>query len=558
MPTNYNFQNKPNYFDLRLPNKSGNAKFIEYYRISPQPIITLSLDSSNKSPTGLDSAKFELNTTQASSWDLLNFSGFSNNADSDVVMTSLSDLFPISFWAKTSGPTLFMDARYTTSDGGSFGSPDVALTSTWTYFTLSTNTFVTTNNIGKRIWFGLRVGTPASAGTTIWLSDLTFTKNSDPTTTTSFDNQFIPADTFRQGNLYGSGANDNSVMGTNNTIDRSTPSKEFTSSTNWRHVSAGFYFVSAIKTDGTLWTWGDEFYGALGVNDSVARRTPVREFTSSSNWVSLSAGYDHMCAIKSDGTLWCWGRNNFGQLGINNTITMSTPVQEFTSSTNWKDVYCFTTNTLALKNDGTLWEFGSAVLGRWVDGILYKSTPVQEFTSSTNWKKVQSGLALKTDNTLWTWGNGALGVPSGVIYSSPILYSNTILWKDISQDSQTSHGIQVNGSLWSWGRGDSGQMGNNTTTISNNNPVREFTSSTNWAKVFGGDSVGAIKTDGTLWVWGRNDLGQLGLNFRSPGVGGGVLTPVPMQSDVKNWKQFSNNGSNVGHCHFLSYIDPVI
>jgi alpha-tubulin suppressor-like RCC1 family protein len=70
----------------------------------------------------------------------------------------------------------------------------------------------------------------------------------------------------------------------------------------------------------------------------VTRSTPVQEFTSSTNWKQSAGGYRHNAAIKTDGTLWLWGRNSFGQLGINDLVSRSTPVQEFTSSTNWKQV----------------------------------------------------------------------------------------------------------------------------------------------------------------------------------------------------------------------------
>lgn len=85
-----------------------------------------------------------------------------------------------------------------------------------------------------------------------------------------------------------------------------------------------------------LWTWGGNAYAHLGVNDTITRSTPVREFTSSTNWKQVSSNANHVAAIKTDGTLWTWGYNFYGQLGNNTVTNRSTPVQEFTSSTNWK------------------------------------------------------------------------------------------------------------------------------------------------------------------------------------------------------------------------------
>jgi alpha-tubulin suppressor-like RCC1 family protein len=127
-------------------------------------------------------------------------------------------------------------------------------------------------------------------------------------------------------------------LGTNDTTDRSTPVTTFAGGTNWKQVSSGGLYTAAIKTDGTLWTWGSNYFGYLGTNDTTDRSTPVTTFAGGTNWKQVSSGNAHTTAIKTDGTLWTWGRNDNGYLGTNDTTDRSTPVTTFAGGTNWKQV----------------------------------------------------------------------------------------------------------------------------------------------------------------------------------------------------------------------------
>jgi alpha-tubulin suppressor-like RCC1 family protein len=207
------------------------------------------------------------------------------------------------------------------------------------------------------------------------------------------------------------------MLGDNTLGFRSTPLQVGTA-TNWRQVGAGRNHSLAIKTDGTLWAWGWNRYGQIGDNssgtgavpNSNTRSTP-RQVGTATNWkdVATSIGH-HSAAIKTDGTLWCWGYNSHGQIGDNTaatSIARSTPRQEFTSSTNWKQVSAGYDHTLAIKGDSTLWVWGRNNLGQIGDNSanntnFERSTPRQEFTSSTNWKQVDGGtynsIAVKSDD----------------------------------------------------------------------------------------------------------------------------------------------------------------
>ena len=381
----------------------------------------------------------------------------------------------------------------------------------------------------------------------------------------SFDDVFVPADAFRQGNLWAWGDNTNGQLGTNDTGTKLTPVTTFAGGTNWKQVSCGSAQV-AIKTDGTLWVWGRNNSGNLGTNDVIYRSTPVTTFAGGTNWKQVAAGSNSIAAIKTDGTLWTWGDNSTGQLGTNDAINRSTPVTTFAGGTNWKQVSCLDF-TAAIKTDGTLWTWGrnsygqlgnnvSPVAGGLGSESTNRSTPITTFAGGNNWKQVVSGnactAAIKTDGTLWTWGRnnfGQLGNNDGINKSTPVTtFAGGTNWKQVSSDQFTA-AIKTDGTLWTWGNNRGAQLGTNDTTT-RYTPVTTFAGGTNWKQVNCGYLLTeAIKTDGTLWVWGSNNGGQLGIND-SNGIFGGRTTPVTTFAGGTNWKQVVDGSSGA-----ITYID---
>lgn len=140
--------------------------------------------------------------------------------------------------------------------------------------------------------------------------------------------------------------------------------------------------------EGTLWVWGRNVFGGLGINNSTNKSTPVTTFSGGTNWKLINSGYGVTSAIKTDGTLWIWGRNSYGQLGINGFNDMNTPVTTFAGGTNWKSVNNRYPTTLAIKTDGTLWVWGThtntGALG--INNNNSRLTPVTTFAGGTNWK----------------------------------------------------------------------------------------------------------------------------------------------------------------------------
>jgi alpha-tubulin suppressor-like RCC1 family protein len=343
------------------------------------------------------------------------------------------------------------------------------------------------------------------------------------------------------------GKNDQGQLGTNDDIDRSSPVQTISSGTNWRSVSTGsaigFIISAAIKTDGTLWTWGYNYKGQLGNNNIIDRSSPVQTVSGGTNWRSVSVGLSHVVSIKTDGTLWAWGSYIAGRLGTNNAINRSSPVQTVSGGTNWCSVSTFSYHNAAIKTDGTLWTWGCGLSGRLGDNAaIDRSSPVQTVSGGTSWCSVSAGnsttAAIKTDGTLWTWGlntQGALGTNNVISRSSPVqTVSGGYNWRSVSVGSIGAAAIKTDGTLWVWGGGSNGVLGTND-NIARSSPVQTVSGGTNWfSVVVGTNNTASIKTDGTIWTWGCNCAGQLGNNNRID-----ISSPVQTVSGGTNWRSVS-------------------
>jgi len=307
--------------------------------------------------------------------------------------------------------------------------------------------------------------------------------------------------------------------------------------------TAGF----GVKQDGTMYQWG---FVCLTCNTFICNTTgncclssPVQELCSATNWLQVSAGGRRGSAVKSDGTLWSWGCNN---LGNGTTASSRSPVQEFCSDTNWSYVASSGYDAAALKSDGSLWAIGSNV-----SGIGACCSPVQECLSAT-WIAVdlRSGTttngahAVKSDGTLWGWGRnccGQLGYNSGsstVISGSPVQEaSSSSTWCQAGAGNYSSAGIKTDGTLWSWGTRPSNGVW---TTTAYSSPVQEICSATNWCYVTQGTSGIGIKADGTMWGWGQNYCYSLGLGTAS---GPNTCSPVQEGNGFTDWWKVCNYGS---------------
>jgi alpha-tubulin suppressor-like RCC1 family protein len=191
------------------------------------------------------------------------------------------------------------------------------------------------------------------------------------------------------GTLWAWGSNALGNLGLGNTTTYNSP-KQVGALTNWLKVSASNYFSMAIKTDGTLWSWGSGSNGKLGLGNSTNYYSP-KAVGSLTNWSNVVAGGTFTLASKTDGTLWAWGVNTYGQLGLGNTTTYNSPKQ-IGSLTNWSTVsaggFSF---ALSAKTDGTLWSWGINSFGQLgLGNTTTYSSPIQ-VGALTNWSVVSAG-----------------------------------------------------------------------------------------------------------------------------------------------------------------------
>jgi alpha-tubulin suppressor-like RCC1 family protein len=236
---------------------------------------------------------------------------------------------------------------------------------------------------------------------------------------------------------------------------------------DWNSITTGNKHSMAIKNNGTLWGWGRNEDGQLGIGNYLNKDQPVQVGTDN-DWVSVSAGDAHTIAIKQNGSIWAWGRNGDSQLGIGNTVSKTIPTRIGTLNA-WVKVYAGGAFCMALKNDGTLWAFGNNTLGELgIGNNLDKNIPTQVGTAN-NWQKIATGglhtLAIKNDGSLWSWGiniNGMLGDGTLVNRNYPLQVGSDFNWSDIAAGGYHSMATKTNNVMYIWGSNYGGQMGNGT------------------------------------------------------------------------------------------------
>jgi len=309
-------------------------------------------------------------------------------------------------------------------------------------------------------------------------------------------------------------------------------------------IATGSFYTVALKFDGTVWAWGSNGRGQLGDGTTTKSATPV-QVIGLTDVTAIAADGDHTIALKSDGTVWAWGNNTFGQLGATtgscspyapDEPCSSTPVQVI-GLTDVTDIAAGRNHTVALKTDGTVWEWGANSFGQlgaetteictlpWGVSYSCSSTPVQ-VNGLIDVTNIAAGaeytIALKTDGTVLGWGSNRVGqlgaettetctLPYGSYPCSftPIQVNVLTDITDIAARDIHTIALKTDGTVWEWG-GDTSE------------PVQvsELTDVTGIAA--GGTHSIVLKSDGTVWTWGDNSEGQLGDGTR-------IYSSVPVQ-----------------------------
>lgn len=397
--------------------------------------------------------------------------------------------------------------------------------------------------------------------------------------------------------------------------------------TNIVSIAAGNSYGLALKSDGTVWAWGKNDHGQLGDGTwTLNRMTPV-QVSGLTDVVSIAAGFGHSLAVKSDGTVWSWGSNGCGQLGDQTTVVRNTPVQvcgEFAPFTDVISVAAGYAHSLALKSDGTIWAWGSNYYDQLGDlstgdrrmpayinyisdivGIAagaYHSLAINEYGAVYAWGDNSSGqigdglysnrrmpcgvltnaasidagdyfsIAVGLDGTVWAWGANDYGqLGDGTKYSNPIPAQINGLNNVIRVAAGFDHSLAIksDGTLWAWGDDDYGQLGNGPATRGIPVQVKGLTDVI--TTVAGGYHSLALKSDGTVWAWGDNSYGQLGdgttITRATPtqvlglidvaAITAGAYYSLALKSDGTVWAWGYNNFGQLGDGSTTTRITPI-
>jgi len=354
-------------------------------------------------------------------------------------------------------------------------------------------------------------------------------------------------------------------------------------------ISAGGSHSLGLGSDGTVWAWGQNGAGQLGNNDTVAQSSPVcvhgpGDIGYLEDVIAIAAGSGFSLALKSDSTVWAWGQNNDGFLGDGTIINQHTPVQVLDSNgVDYLDdivaIEAYGSASFAVRSNGTLWAWGDnspyGQLG--LGDTISRLYPTQVLGPGgsgylTNVVKVATSghhtIALLGDGTAWAWGlntYGRLGIGNiwGDYKTAPIQvkgpggvgYLNFVV--DIAARGWNSYAVRADGSAYGWGTNVHGQVGDGTKDNGSTTGIRSPVQVMNW------DSIGhledvvaieageqfavALKSDGTIWAWGYNSYGKLG-----NGGGGDSYLPVQVLTSEDSGQFTDGSAISTAYVHTLA------
>ena len=333
----------------------------------------------------------------------------------------------------------------------------------------------------------------------------------------SYDHTLALTDT---GRVWAWGSNSAGQLGSGNTLSSSVP-REIPTLDGVTAIAAGYQVSLALRADGSVWTWGNNANGLLGTGDTGDVRVPTRVLELS-DVVAIAAGDNFRLALKQGGTVWGWGINGWGQLGNGSSTNSSLPVQ-VAHIDDATAIVAGGHHGFAIREDGLVWAWGSNASGQLGNGSAgsgnryYWPSPVYS-TRTTELDRVvalEAGMALREDGSLWSWGfntRGELGVGHSV--TSNVAMQTLNVRDPIAFAAGQSHALALleDGTVWAWGWERYGQLGNDVSTNTHRSvplPVHDLSEVVSIAA--GANFNLALKKDGTVWSWGWNANGELGV-----------------------------------------------
>ena len=327
------------------------------------------------------------------------------------------------------------------------------------------------------------------------------------------------------GTLWATGFNNSGQLG----LPLSTPGTrswvQVGTANDWLQVAAGEYHSLGLRANGTLYAWGSNLNGQLGIATNSGTNTPVATPTQVGTQVyrQIASNGGYSLGVRADGTLYAWGSNLNGQLGIatNSGTNSPNPLPTRVGSDVYKQVVAGPAHALGLRADGALYAWGINDYGQLGNTIntgtrLPNATPTRVGTAL--YTQVAAGfyhsLGLRTDGTLYAWGsnaNGQLGSTNNVevfIPNPTPTQVGTDRYSLIAAGENYSLGLRADGTLYAWGLNLDGQLGN---PVSVRIPIPTRVGTGLYVQIAAGARHGlGLRADGSLWAWGDSQYGQLG------------------------------------------------
>lgn len=363
----------------------------------------------------------------------------------------------------------------------------------------------------------------------------------------------------KNGSLWAWGWNESGQLGTGQEEIKVSVPQDISNGHKWTFATSGQAYSFFIREDGTLWTAGDNSKGVSGVGDGSSSHKVLTQVGTDSDWASVAVTrfFGHSAfGIKTDGTLWAWGEGENGSLGLGSYKNVSKPTQVGTD-TDWKQVSVGNYFTVAIKNDGTLWGWGWNQAGQLFGNDTHVKTPMQLGTDN-DWREVfavaEAVYGIKNDGSLYVWGTGLndiLGINNIEITSIDVPTKVSVISGYVHQisGSQSTRVVMVSPDgtkdgkrvLMSWGTNADGALGNGTgVSVENTDQIEyigvpvevEFEKDMDFVQIACGEGYTVVLNgDGKLYGWGKNRAGQLGDYATEDQM---TFTTKPIEVAVKN------------------------
>jgi alpha-tubulin suppressor-like RCC1 family protein len=284
---------------------------------------------------------------------------------------------------------------------------------------------------------------------------------------------------------------------------------------DWAQASAGGNHTCGVRKNGKLYCWGYDNFGQIGDGASTGATSP-RRIGSFEDWANVSASYRHTCGVRKNGKLYCWGRDTFGQIGDGDVANDHAAPSRIGTFEDWVRVDAGGHHTCGVRANGKLYCWGHDYNGQVGDGADTGATSPRRIGTFEDWSRVAAGLShtcgVRTNGKLYCWGYGEFGQvgdsEEDLLAESPRRIGSFEDWSRIAAGDSHTCGARTNGKLYCWGSDSYGQIGDDDGTHAI--APRRVSSSEDWATVTAGENHSCGIRAHKLYCWGRDNLGQLG------------------------------------------------